>query len=140
MYTTKYVITIAASRAKVWDALTNPDVVKKYFYGTTLKSTWKKGEPVIWTGEWEGKSYVDKGVLLDIEKEKYIKYSYFSSFSGKPDVPENYHNISYKLNDVGGNTELVIEQDGHETEDAARQSEQSWTGVMDGMRKLVEEK
>jgi len=138
MYTAKQSITIAASRDKVWDALTKPELVKQYFFGTTVESTWKKGSPIRFTGEWEGKPYEDKGTILDIVPGKLLKYNYWSSFSGKPDVPESYANITYRLVDMGGNTEYIVEQDGLETEEAARHSEQNWDSVMQGLRKLLE--
>jgi len=138
MYTAKQSITIAASRAKVWEALTKPELVKQYFFGTNVESSWKKGAPIRFTGEWEGKPYEDKGIILDIEKEKLLKYSYYSSWTGKPDAPENYHNVTYKLNDMGGNTEYIVEQEGLETEDAARHTEQNWASIMEELRKLLE--
>jgi uncharacterized protein YndB with AHSA1/START domain len=139
MYTAKQSITIAAPRSKVWEALTKPELVKKYFFGTTVESTWKKGDPIRFTGEWEGKKYEDKGKILEIEKEKLLKYSYFSSWSGKPDVPENYHNVSYVLNDVPGGTEYIVEQEGLETEAAAEHTEKNWASIMGELRKLLEE-
>lgn len=139
MYTAKQTITIAAPRAKVWEALTKPELVKQYFFGTDVKSDWKKGGAITFSGEWEGKKYIDKGTILEIEKEKLLKYNYWSSFSGKPDVPENYQEITYQLKDMGGNTEYIVEQEGHETEDAARHSEQNWASVMDGLRKMLEQ-
>lgn len=138
MYTAKQTVTIAAPKSKVWEALTKPELVKKYFFGTTLETSWKKGDPIKFKGEWEGKPYEDKGKILEIEKEKLIKYSYFSSWSGKPDAPENYHNVTYKLNEVGPSTEFIVEQDGLETEDAAEHSEKNWAGIMDALRQMLE--
>jgi len=140
MYTAKQSITIAAPRPKVWEALTKPELVKKYFFGTTVESTWKKGDPIRFTGEWEGKKYEDKGNILEIEKDKLLKYSYFSSWSGKPDVPENYHNVTYLLRDIPGGTEYVVEQEGLETEDAAEHTEKNWASIMEDLRKLLEGK
>jgi uncharacterized protein YndB with AHSA1/START domain len=137
-YTAKQSITIAAPRSKVWDAITKPELVKQYFFGTNVESTYKKGSPIRFTGEWEGKAYEDKGTILDIQEGKLLKYNYWSSFSGKPDAPENYNVITYKLVEMGGNTEYIVEQEGLETEDAARHSEQNWASVMDGLRKLLE--
>ena len=46
-YTAKQSITIAAPRSKVWDAITKPELVKQYFFGTTVESTYKKGSPSV---------------------------------------------------------------------------------------------
>ena len=68
-------ITINAPAAKVWRALTDAAIVKQYFFGTNVKSDWKKGSPIIWEGEWEGRTYQDTGTILDIDPGKYIKYN-----------------------------------------------------------------
>ena len=70
-------ITINATVSKVWDALTNPDLIKIYFFGTECISDWKKGSTILYKGTYEGKPYEDKGNILDIEKE-----SLFSTIIG----------------------------------------------------------
>ncbi|MFY8036896.1 MAG: SRPBCC domain-containing protein, partial [Cyclobacteriaceae bacterium] len=47
---------INASSQKVWTALTDPEMVKQYFFGTKLQTTWKVGDPITFSGEWEGKA------------------------------------------------------------------------------------
>jgi uncharacterized protein YndB with AHSA1/START domain len=131
--------TIKSDAATVWKGLTDPAMIKKYFFGTDAKSDWKKGSPIVFTGSWEGKEYVDKGTILDIDPPKFVKYNYWSSFSGTPDVPENYANITYKLSPKGKETELVVTQDGIATEEAREHSEKNWVGVLDGLKKLLEQ-
>ena len=53
-------IIINAPAAQVWKALTDPAIIKQYFFGTNVETDWKKGSPITWTGEWEGKTYQDK--------------------------------------------------------------------------------
>jgi uncharacterized protein YndB with AHSA1/START domain len=36
-------ISINAPVGKVWDALTNPEAIKQYMFGTNVISDWKKG-------------------------------------------------------------------------------------------------
>ncbi|HTD40922.1 MAG TPA: SRPBCC family protein, partial [Mucilaginibacter sp.] len=67
-------IEVNAPAGKVWEALTNPEIVKQYFFGTNVKTDWKKGSPIIWEGEWEGKTYRDKGEILDIDPGKFVRY------------------------------------------------------------------
>ncbi len=130
-------IVINASPEKVWQAIVDPELVKKYFFGTTVESSWRKGDPIRWTGEWEGTRYEDKGIILEVEQNKLLKYSYWSSFSGKPDAPENYKVIVYRLRDLGDKTEYIIEQEASTAEEAAH-SEGNWGSVLEGMRQLVE--
>jgi uncharacterized protein YndB with AHSA1/START domain len=130
---------INAPVEKVWLALTDPDQIRQYFFGTNTKTDWKVGSPIIWEGEWEGKSYRDKGTVLDLEVEKLIKYDYWSSMSRLEDKPENYVIVTYLLERDGDGTELTIIQENVPTEEQKEHSEQNWTMVMEGLKKMVEE-
>jgi uncharacterized protein YndB with AHSA1/START domain len=131
-------ITINAPAARVWQALTDPKIVKQYFFGTNVKSDWKKGSPIIWEGEWEGKTYQDTGTILEIEPGKYVKYNYWSSMSGTENKPENYANITYSLSEKDGKTVLTITQDNIKNKESKEHSEQNWKSVFGKMREMIE--
>ncbi len=137
--TLKIEFKINAPLEKVWDALTNPVLIKQYFFGTDLDTSWKVGEPIFFRGAWEGVSYEDKGIVLEFEPLKSLKYNYLSSMSGAEDLPENYQNITYAVAALNGETLLTITQDGHESEEKREHSEQSWKGMMVEMEKLLAE-
>ena len=124
--------------AKVWQALTDPAIVKQYFFGTNVKSDWKKGSPIIWQGEWEGRSYEDKGTILDIDPGSFVKYNYWSTMSGTEDKPENYANITYQLSESDGKTKLTITQDNIKNQQAKEHSEQNWQSVFGKMKEMIE--
>jgi uncharacterized protein YndB with AHSA1/START domain len=131
-------ISINAPKSKVWMALIDPEQVKKYFFGTVLKSDWKVGSAITFSGEWEGKPYMDKGTILQIEKEKLLKYNYWSSFSGTEDKPENYAVIIYSLEEKAEQTTLFISQDRIKTKEALDHSEQNWQMIMRSLKVLLE--
>lgn len=137
--TLKKSININASISKVWEALTNPELIKKYFFGTECVTDWKKGSPILYKGVWEGKPYEDKGNILDIEKEKFILYNYWSSFSETADIPENYATIKYELSNNNNNeTTLTIIQEGFKTQEAHDHSDTNWGYITDGIKKMLE--
>jgi uncharacterized protein YndB with AHSA1/START domain len=119
--------------------LTDASIVKQYFFGTNVKSDWKKGSPIIWEGEWEGKTYQDTGKILDIDPGRYIKYNYWSSMSGTENKPENYANITYTLDEKDGKTELKLTQDNIKNQEAKEHSEQNWMMVFGKMKEMVEQ-
>ena len=131
-------IDINATAAEVWKGLTDPEIVKQYFFGTNVKSDWKPGSPITFSGEWEGKSYSDKGEIQEITPGKYVKYSYWSSMSGTEDKPENYQFVSYKLTENEGVTKLEIGQENVKDEAAKEHSEQSWQSIFGKMKEMVE--
>ncbi len=132
-------ISINAPVAKVWQALTDKELIKKYFFGTECISDWKKGSPIIYRGVWEGKAYEDKGNIIDIEPKKFIFYNYWSSMSGTEDIPANYAEIRYELAPDGNATTFTIVQHGIKTQEALNHSAQNWGYIMDGMKKMLEE-
>jgi len=131
-------ISINAPAAKVWNALTNPEVIKQYMFGTTVISDWLKGSQIVWKGAWQGKKYEDKGVILKLKPERLIQYSHFSPLSGKPDLPENYHTVTIKLTTDEAGTAVSLSQDNNETEEAREHSEKNWKMMLDALKKLLE--
>ncbi|HEX6223379.1 MAG TPA: SRPBCC family protein [Chryseolinea sp.] len=129
---------ISAPASRVWDALTNPDVIRQYFFGTQAVSDWKEGSSLEFKGEWEGKKYVDKGVILKSEPEKLFQYTYLSSFSNLPDLPENYANITYELYEENGETALTVKQENVANEEVRKHSEQNWATVLKNLKDLLE--
>lgn len=134
----KVSILLDAPVSTVWKAITDPAEVKKYFFGTDLVTDWEVGKPIYFRGEWEGTAYEDKGTVLDFQVEKMLKYDYYSSFSGKEDIPENYQTITYEVEPKNGQTELRITQTNVADEDSKEHSEQNWNMVLQELKKLVE--
>lgn len=131
-------VKINAPAPLIWEALTNPDLVKEYFFGTKVQSDWKEGSSITYTGEWEGKEYVDKGTLLKVEPNKYIKQTYWSSMSGTEDALENYVNITYEIEENGDHAVFTVTQDGFTDKDKMNHSEQSWESILNNLKALVE--
>lgn len=129
---------IHAAPEAVWDALINPDKVKKYFFGTNIHSTWQLGSPVRFTGEWEGQPYEDKGTVKAFDPLRRLQYDYWSSWSPLPDLPENYQMITYTLEPVEGGTRLIIHNDNVANEETKAHSIENWKGIMGEMKKMLE--
>jgi len=131
-------IEVNAQTVKVWDALVNPEKIKKYLFGTETHCDWKVGSPIRFTGKWEGKSYEDKGTILAIEKERLLSYDYWSSFSGMPDVAENYQIVTFKLDTVNGRTLVQLTQQNILSEESKKHSQENWSMVLKGLKEMVE--
>ena len=49
--TSEVSITIAASAARVWETLTTPAMIKKWFFGVDTETDWSEGSPIVHRGE-----------------------------------------------------------------------------------------
>jgi uncharacterized protein YndB with AHSA1/START domain len=129
---------IDASPKKVWTALTDPDEIEKYMFGSHVVTDWKPGSSIVWKGEYEGKKYEDKGEILEVEPERRLKLTHFSPLTGQEDVPENYHTLVYELESRGDKTRVALSQDGNRTEEAAQHSQSNWEKMLSGLKEVVE--
>jgi uncharacterized protein YndB with AHSA1/START domain len=129
-------VKINTPASKVWNALTNPQIIKEYLFGTETITDWKVGSDIIFQGEYgENKEhkYRDKGVVRENVPNELLSYSYWSGFSGLEDKPENYSLVTYTLKDDGNNqTIFTWTQKGFATEDGYQHS-------LSGMKEFLEQ-
>ena len=131
-------ISIDASPDRVWDVITDPAAVKEFMFGADLVTDWTVGGPIAWRGEWEGKPYEDKGTILEVEPGQKLVHTHFSPLGGEEDKPENYHTLTWTLEDRDGQTQLTLSQDNNASEDAAEHSRGMWDMLVADVKKITE--
>lgn len=129
---------ISASPERVWDVLTDPEQVRKFMFGAEVKTDWQQGSPITWEGVYEGKEYTDKGEILAVEKARLLKVSHYSPLGGQPDVPENYHTLTYELAPSEGGTRLSLSQDNNASQEEADHSRGMWEMLVKGVKEAAE--
>ena len=131
-------IRIKAEPEKVWDALTKPELVKKWQYGSKLITDWVVGNEIKFETEWEGKIFRQWGKILEIKPNKLIKYSLFAPSPGLEDKPENYFIMNYVLTDEGnGFTNLEIIQEDNRPGAVAEETQEE-NPVLKELKLLIE--
>ena len=130
-------VEISASPGQVWHAITDPDLIKQYFFGTEVESDFEPGSSITWSGEYDGHRYRDHGEVLEAEPEKRLVVTHFSPTSGQDDVPENYHRVTYELEDEGDSTRVTLEQD-NTPEESVDDFRTNWETMLGNLKELVE--
>jgi uncharacterized protein YndB with AHSA1/START domain len=139
-------ITINASPARVWDALTNPEQTKKYMFGCETVSDWKKGSLLEWKGQQDGKDIVYvKGDIIDIKPEKLLIYETIDTLSPIDESSEQFLNVTYELVPQGNSTVLNVTQgdyakvnEGDRRYKEADNNGEGWNPILVEIKKLVE--
>lgn len=142
----KNTITINASVARVWKALTNPEETKKYMFGCETVSDWQKGSSLLWRGNYEGKDIIFvKGHIVEIEPEKFLAYTTIDPNSTIDDVSENYLTVTYTLAEENGQTILTVTQgdyakvaEGERRYQEAYNGGEGWNPILIEIKKLLE--
>ncbi len=136
--TTQHSVTINAPPIRVWQALTIPSLIKRWFFGVDTITDWKVGSPIVHKGEYQGNAYEDKGNILKFQPRKQLVYTHWSPVSGLPDSPENYQTVTYALAEKGGKTELTVSEVNLPSEEGKATSDQSWPVVLNALKKNLE--
>jgi len=131
-------VTVSAEPDEVWKALTDPDLIKQYFLGTNVTTTWKTGDPITFSGEYNGKEYQDKGTVLVFDPPVKLKTTHFSPSSGLPDIPENHHTVEYALAATPGGTTVTITQGNNANEEEVASSTATWELVLGNLKNFLE--
>lgn len=133
-------IEINAGPEKVWEALTNPGIIKEYLFGTETITDWNVGSKIIFQGEYNGHSYADKGVVMDNELYKKLSYSYWSGFSGLEEKPENFSLVTYTLvgNENNKSTIFTWAQKGYATKEGYNHSISGMEEFLQQIKGIVE--
>ncbi|ONI71687.1 ATPase [Kribbella sp. ALI-6-A] len=131
-------VEIEASPERVWQVLLDPVATKEFMFGSEVETDWQAGSPITWTGEYEGKAYQDKGKVLAVEPGRRLQVTHYSPMSGQPDVPENYHTLTYELSGGNGKTQLSLSQDNNASEEEAEHSRGMWEMLVQGVKKVAE--
>ena len=139
-------IQIEASRAKIWNALVNPEETKKYMFGCEAESDWQIGSPLLWKGTLDGQEKIFvKGTILDIEVENYLSYTTIDpNDSSVEDLPENYLTVTYTITTDHDKNILTITQGDYNKvgNGEARYKESldagGWESILVAIKQLVE--
>ena len=132
---------IDAPAARVWQTLTEPALVARYMHGTELVTDWTVGSPIVWRGEWQGRSYEDKGEVLAFEPRRRLAVTHWSPLTGDADEPANYHHVTYELEPLdGGRTGLTLTHGNSPSQEAADSMVSGgWTPMLQALREVAED-
>ena len=133
-------ISINASPQSIWEVLTLPEHIKKYLFGTNVETDWNVGNPIKFSGDYQGHQYTDKGNVLENNPYRILKYNYWSGFSGLEDTLENYSIVTYSITPIDENcSEFEWHQQGFTSEDGKCHTEEGLKHMLTQIKTLAEQ-
>lgn len=133
-------IEIKSPVAKVWDLITNPEMMKLWVVETPIEieSDWKVGSSIVIGGNIHGFNYKNKGTILQLEPEKVFEYNFWSEISRVPDIPENYSKIKFELTPNDENTILEVTHSDFLDDIAYKHGKFYWNTTVHIIKQLAE--
>ena len=129
-------ILIDATPEIVWEALTNPELTKKYFYHCKVLSDWKAGSPIVFKGKLVWLFPIElKGTIRKIAPGKLLQYELQNHGSQGRSL------VTDELIDENGKTRLKITDDVGTEKGAEKRygrSMKGWDKILSGLKETVE--
>ncbi len=102
---------LAATPERVFAALTEPDLVRAWQYGSALETDWTPGSALRFTSEWRGQGFEQWGTIVAFVPPRLVVYTLFTPRGDLEDRPEHRFTMTYELDDIPGGTRLTVRQD-----------------------------
>jgi uncharacterized protein YndB with AHSA1/START domain len=108
MQTSRSTVIVHAPREIVWSAVTLPEYVRQWQYGSELTTDWTVGHSIRFSAEWQGERFEQWGTVEEFSAPHRLRYSLFAPRPGLEDRPENYFTMTYELFDVDDGTKVAF--------------------------------
>ena len=138
MATNTSTIIINATKDKVWETITKPELVKLWQYGSDLIATWKVGSKINFRTAWKDKVFEQWGTVLEFKPLEKLSYSLFAPRPDLEDKPENYFTMSYVLTAENNATKLEIIQQDNRANAVQEEPQGEENPVLQSLKNVVE--
>lgn len=129
-----YVTYINTTPEKLWEALTNVEFMKKYWFGSNFEIDWKVGSKIREIRQ-DG-SFGFQGKILKFVPPRILAFTFQSELKSEV-IPQ----ITFELHPRGSTVKLVLIQEGFESDkkDFDYQStSEGWAAVLSNLKTLLE--
>ena len=137
-------IRLNASLNAVWEALTQPELMKSWMSDSEIEivTDWEVGSPIIINVQAESykTAFKNTGVVLQFLKDRVFEYSHLSSLSQLPDQAENYTLIKFTLLQEEDHTLLKLNLSNFPTESHYKHIDFYWTITLEVLKRFLEER
>jgi uncharacterized protein YndB with AHSA1/START domain len=134
-----YVSYIATTSEKLWEALTLGELTEKYFFGSTIDSTWEVGSKVTYS---RGGEVTDFGEVLIYEPFTVLSFTW--TYVNDKAVRDEPTRVTFKLQPMGDTVRLTLKHEGlletdfFENEDTFEGFNNGWPAILSNLKSLLE--
>lgn len=131
-----YVTYIRTTPAKLWDALTKPEFIRRYWFGMTQESEWKRNSP--WRLLFADGRPADGGEILEAVPQKRLVIKWRNEW--KPELKaDGYTRCTFTLERENDQTvKLTVVHEAKRGHKLIRAVSKGWPQVLSSLKSLLE--
>lgn len=127
-------VEIAAPPEKIWEAITNPDWTRRYFYGTAVRSEFRRGARIVYENADGGLAI--EGEVLESDPPRRLVTTALFRFD-EDAARERPSRVTWEIAARGDRCRLAVVHDDFDGETATyRIGRDGWRAVVDGLAGL----
>lgn len=127
-----YEVYIAATPERVWQALTDSELTKQYYYDNTVESDWKPGSPLVYRNP-DGTAAIECEIV-EADPPRKLVHSFF--FPGTDESPSR---CTWSIEPRGAASLLTLTHDEFDGETSTFKSvAHGWVPILSGLKTLLE--
>lgn len=133
-------INIHASAERIWDVLTQEDLMKQWMgedFNLSITCNWKRGSVIEIRGEHYG-PFTNKGLVLISDYPYRLSYTHLSSVSQLGDEAQNYSVLDFNIQAVAGYHELSVTLKNFPTDSIYKHFQLYWKGTLPLIKQVAE--
>jgi uncharacterized protein YndB with AHSA1/START domain/DNA-binding transcriptional ArsR family regulator len=130
-----YEVYIRTTPERLWQAITDPAMTQRYYYGTTVESDWRPGAPMTYR-EADGHATI-VGEVLEVDRPRRLVTTF--SFPAGETASDRPSRVTWEISQMGDACLLVLTHDDFDGETATYRSvEHGWVPILSGLKTLLE--
>ncbi len=131
-----YVTYIATTPERLWEALTQGEFTKKYWYERRIDSDWQVGSAVRFF-DGDSDTLTDSGVVLESDPPRRLVYTFRPEFS--PEArKKGYSRVAFTLQPYEGMVKLTLIHDELPDQETADGFREGWAPILSSLKTYLE--
>ena len=132
-----YQVFIKSTPERIWEAITNPEFTRKYFYGTRAEYDLRPGGAYKSVGDESGNVIVE-GEVLEVDEPRSLVQSW--RFLYDPELAEEgFTKVSWEIEATEGDvSKLTVTHELEEAPKTAAHVAGGWSYILSGLKTLLE--
>jgi uncharacterized protein YndB with AHSA1/START domain/DNA-binding transcriptional ArsR family regulator len=131
-----YQIYIRATPERIWQGLTDSDLVRQYYFGSVIDSEFKAGGPITYKQPDTGRTDIT-GDVIEADPPRKLVHSFKVAWD--PDIDDPPTRVTWEITPMGDTCLVSVTHDGFTDENATFASTRDgWPMILSGLKTLLE--